>query len=62
VRDDGLGFDVPKAMSHTGINASLGLQGMQERAAALGGVVDISSQPGNGAAVQVSFPLTMSRY
>jgi len=62
VQDDGDGFDVRAAMSRTGVNASLGLQGMQERAAALGGVVDISSQPGKGAEVQVRFPLTQLHF
>jgi PAS domain S-box-containing protein len=58
VQDDGEGFDVRTVMSRSGVNASLGLQGMQERAAALGGIVDIRSEPGIGAEVQVSFPLT----
>lgn len=57
VQDDGGGFDVRTAMSRTGANASLGLQGMQERAAALGGIVDIKSQHGNGVEVLASFPL-----
>lgn len=56
VKDDGLGFDVRAPMSGTGVNASLGLQGMHERAAALGGVVEIKSKPGDGAEVHVSFP------
>jgi PAS domain S-box-containing protein len=57
VQDDGLGFDVRFAMNQTGVNASLGLQGMQERAAALGGIVDIKSQPGSGVEVLATFPL-----
>jgi PAS domain S-box-containing protein len=57
VQDDGVGFDVRAALSQTGVNASLGLQGMQERAAALGGIVDIKSQPGKGVEVLVGFPL-----
>jgi PAS domain S-box-containing protein len=58
VQDDGVGFDVRAVMSRTGVSASLGLQGMQERAAALGGIVDIKSKHGSGTDVQVSFPLT----
>ena len=57
VQDDGVGFDVRAAMSQTGLNASLGLQGMQERAAALGGVVDVKSQRGKGVEVLASIPL-----
>jgi len=59
VRDDGIGFDVGAAMNLRGLNESLGLQGMLERAAALGGVVDIRSQRGAGTEIQVSFPLTV---
>jgi signal transduction histidine kinase len=55
VRDDGVGFDVREAMHRTGRAASLGLQGMQERAAALGGTVDIESELGNGAEVRACF-------
>ena len=61
VQDDGVGFDVRAALSQTGVNASLGLQGMQERAAALGGIVDIKSQPGKGVEVLVGFPLAKAR-
>jgi signal transduction histidine kinase len=59
VRDDGIGFDVGAAMNLKGQNASLGLQGMLERASALGGLVDIRSQRGAGTEIQVSFPLTV---
>jgi PAS domain S-box-containing protein len=58
IRDDGVGFNVRDALRRTGPHASLGLQGMQERAAALGGIVDIKSKHGSGTDVQVSFPLT----
>jgi signal transduction histidine kinase len=57
VRDDGIGFDVRAAMSQTGPNASLGLHGMRERAAALDGLVHIESKLGCGTAVEASFPL-----
>ena len=60
VQDDGVGFDVRSAMSQTGVNTSLGLRGMQERAAALGGIVDIKSQRGNGVEVLASFPLAQA--
>lgn len=54
VRDNGVGFDVRAAMRRTGLNASLGLQGMQERAAAIGGSVDIKSNPRRGTKVQAT--------
>jgi PAS domain S-box-containing protein len=55
VKDDGVGFDVRAAMKRKGANASLGLRGMQERAIAAGGVVDIKSTEGNGTLVEVIF-------
>jgi PAS domain S-box-containing protein len=54
VRDDGVGFDVRTALSRTGLSASLGLQGMQERAAAIGGSVDIESKLRRGTRVQAT--------
>ncbi|MFZ4626043.1 MAG: PAS domain S-box protein [Rhodoferax sp.] len=53
VQDDGCGFD-PGATDQT---KSFGLLGMHERAIALGGRVDIVSQPGQGTTVAVSIPL-----
>ena len=60
VRDNGAGFDVLAAMNRTGVDASLGLQGMQERAAALDGNVEIKSHAGNGVEVLVRFPLAQA--
>ncbi|MBZ5532907.1 MAG: PAS domain S-box protein [Acidobacteriia bacterium] len=53
VRDNGRGFD-PAAAS---ASKSLGLVGMRERAAMLGGKVEVSSAPGKGASVNVWIPL-----
>jgi signal transduction histidine kinase len=50
VRDDGDGFD--PAVSSDGF----GLTGMRERAALVGGTVEIRSCPGDGAAVRAVFP------
>lgn len=57
IRDDGRGFAVRDIASRTGPNMSLGLEGMRERASAIGGLVHISSDPGQGTEVRVSFPL-----
>jgi PAS domain S-box-containing protein len=57
VRDNGVGFDARTAMSRTGLSASLGFQGMQERAAAVGGSVDIKSKLRRGTEVQATFLL-----
>jgi PAS domain S-box-containing protein len=51
VRDDGVGFE-PGA-NHRG----LGLQGMRERAALLGGAVQIESRPGKGTEITARFPV-----
>jgi signal transduction histidine kinase len=52
VTDDGAGFD-PRAA----VGRSLGLLGMQERAALVRGRVEVVSSPGTGTAVQLEVPL-----
>ncbi|GED71520.1 histidine kinase [Brevibacillus reuszeri] len=54
VVDDGIGFEVDKAL-HTG--KGLGVFGMKERAQLLGGTVDIRSAPNEGTTVIVRIPL-----
>jgi signal transduction histidine kinase len=53
VRDDGRGVTASEAASST----SLGLVGMRERAALLGGRVEISGAPGGGTTVLLHIPL-----
>jgi signal transduction histidine kinase len=53
VSDDGRGITPTEAASGT----SLGLLGMRERAALLGGRVEINGAPGRGTIVQVHVPL-----
>jgi signal transduction histidine kinase len=50
VRDDGVGFDPVAAQRSSG---RLGLTSMQERAAELGGYLEIRSQPGDGTEIRV---------
>jgi signal transduction histidine kinase/CheY-like chemotaxis protein len=57
VRDDGAGFDVAAARQRAARGGSLGLLGMQERSALLGGRITIDSTPGHGTKVQLSVPL-----
>jgi two-component system, NarL family, sensor histidine kinase UhpB len=52
VRDDGCGFDPSQR------HAGLGIAGMRERAALLGGKVAIISQPGQGTTVETCLPLS----
>ncbi|MFO0953773.1 MAG: histidine kinase [Isosphaeraceae bacterium] len=56
VRDDGSGFDPDEALALARDGASLGLVGMGERVALLGGRFEIVSAPGKGTLVRASFP------
>jgi signal transduction histidine kinase len=57
IRDDGRGFD-PVDPS---LSKSLGLLGIRERAAMLGGRLSISSTPGNGTRITAWIPLASSQ-
>jgi two-component system sensor histidine kinase UhpB len=50
ISDDGQGFDPQQAESA----GHFGLAGMRERAALVGGVLNVTSQPGAGAGVQLT--------
>ena len=54
IRDNGRGFD----QADPSLSQSLGLLGMRERAAILGGRVNISSAPGNGTTITAWIPLS----
>jgi signal transduction histidine kinase len=57
VQDDGAGFD-PAGGAETGAgDGHLGLQVMRERAALLGGSVEVESQPGAGTTITAHFPM-----
>ena len=58
VADDGRGFD--PAAPTPGPAGSLGLMGIRERAAALGGSVAVESAPGEGTTIAVSLPAPCS--
>jgi PAS domain S-box-containing protein len=58
VMDDGIGFDVDVLRKNALAAAALGLRGMEERALAVGGQLEIDSGPGRGTIVRASFPLT----
>jgi PAS domain S-box-containing protein len=57
VADDGKGFNEKKLLDHT----SLGLLGMRERAALIGGLVEIRTRRGKGTTVTVTCPLAVSK-
>lgn len=52
IRDDGVGFDPP-----LGEPRSLGLAGMEERAALVGGHIEVSAAPGAGTRVALEVPI-----
>ena len=57
VRDDGSGFDLSRLKQPSASHRQpLGLAGMQERAALLGGLVNISSTPGEGTLIEAFLP------
>lgn len=54
VRDNGRGF-TPESLKKIG---SFGVIGMRERALAFGGAIEINSEPGRGASLQITVPMT----
>lgn len=56
VRDDGVGFDV-RTYHQVGGRRKLGVLGMKERASAVGGSLEVRSQPGAGTDVEAVFSL-----
>jgi signal transduction histidine kinase len=55
VEDDGIGFDAERVFGTAG--KGLGLIGMRERAALVGGKVEIESHPGSGTTIAVRVPV-----
>jgi two-component system, NarL family, sensor kinase len=55
VRDDGAGFDTALARDHAVGGASMGLLGMHERVALVGGQLELRSAPGGGTEVRALF-------
>ena len=57
VRDNGIGFDLDRTKQQRSTSRPcLGLAGMQERAALLGGTVSVQSRPGYGTEVEALIP------
>lgn len=56
IEDNGGGFDVEAALSPTCRGRRLGLLGMRERAALLGGTINVESAPGAGTTLFVRIP------
>ena len=56
VADDGVGFDVEVALVEAARSGDIGLAGMQERVALLGGSMTITSEPGSGSEIRMRAP------
>jgi signal transduction histidine kinase len=61
VEDDGVGFDPESVLSPAAGHRRLGLLGMKERVALVGGALELESAPGRGSTVVVRVPLHRSR-
>ncbi len=59
VEDDGVGFDLQRLTGAR--DEGLGLVGMRERAALVGGIIEIESRPNFGATVVVRIPVPAAR-
>jgi PAS domain S-box-containing protein len=57
IRDDGVGFDVNALRERAPSAATLGLQGMEERAHAVGGKFEIESSPLGGTEIRCRYPI-----
>jgi PAS domain S-box-containing protein len=57
VEDDGVGFNAVSLLTYGAPNQRLGLMGMRERAALMGGDLEIESRPGRGTTLFVRVPV-----
>jgi signal transduction histidine kinase len=57
VRDDGIGFKMPRYPTDLAPSGHFGLLGMHERADLIGARLDVHSEPGSGTHISVSLPL-----
>jgi signal transduction histidine kinase len=57
IQDNGVGFALPKDWLSLARAGHLGLVGMRERAEAIGGELEIQSEPGQGTQIRVTVPL-----
>ncbi len=57
--DDGVGFETDDLRKNASAASALGLRGMEERALAVGGYIEIDSGSGRGTRVRATFPLRL---
>jgi two-component system NarL family sensor kinase len=56
IRDDGIGFDLDHQAARRNGTAGLGMLSMRERAAYLGGALNVKSAPGKGTTIRAQIP------
>lgn len=56
IEDDGQGFDVEAVTGHEALEQGVGLLGIRERVASVGGNFSIQSQPGQGTRLTIEMP------
>jgi PAS domain S-box-containing protein len=56
IMDDGVGFDIEALRKSASAASALGLRGMEERALAVGGYIDVDSGSGRGTRIRATFP------
>jgi PAS domain S-box-containing protein len=61
IKDDGVGFDLEARRTQSLTSGTLGLDGMEQRAHAVGGLISIDSADGKGTALSVQLPLEMPK-
>jgi two-component system CheB/CheR fusion protein len=61
VEDNGTGFEPDKKARPDNENRGMGLLGMQERAALIGGALELESAPGEGATVYARVPISAKK-
>lgn len=57
IKDDGVGFDIANLRKSAAAASALGLRGMEERALAVGGYIEIDSGSGRGTRIRATFPI-----
>jgi two-component system sensor histidine kinase UhpB len=57
IEDDGSGFDPAEVADREAQERGVGLVGMRERIAAVGGSLEIKSHPGKGTRLTIELPL-----
>lgn len=60
IHDDGRGFEVSAILGGSRQNGCLGLLGMQERVALIGGTLEIDSAPAAGTRIRVQVPVSQA--